>query len=783
MGSPYRLCCLLLAACPTFAVTSPIPGRATALSIGADGTLYVVGTGPCDGLGCAPYRWNGTRWDQVAGRATRIAADPDGVLWQVDAAGTIRSYSSRDAASSTEIPGRATDIAIGADGSVAVVGTAPCDANGCATYRRTGDSWQSIDGAAGRIAVDSSGTLWRIDRAGNIFRYRGPGSQVADQLAGSATAISASPDGDVYVVASALCEPGGCAVHKFDGVSFKPISGLFGVEIAADRGGVLWVLDSAGNILRHTSDQVPGQATAIAHGANGSFYTIGVGPCNANGCAPFRWTGTSTMQLAGRGRRIAVDPAGVPWLVDSTGSIFRYRSNATDQSDVVPGRATDISIGANGSLYVVGTFPCDNAGCAPYRRAGDTFQSVAGRAVRVAADPAGVLWRLDRNGDIFRHRAPDSDIADRIPGSATAISISPQGTVYVVGTGPCDLNGCAVYRYTGSGWTAVKGAMGVDIAAGNNGVLWTLTASGNIFRYDTLSIADPVPNAGSGTAHTFTFSFSTVTGVADLGVANILIRDVLDSRNACYLAYVPSAALLVLVNDAGEAGGPFAGSLVFPSAATISNSQCTVHGAGSSVSSSGNTLTLNLDLSFSPAFHGRHLVHLASRDLLGNTTGWQPLGLWHIPRSLPADPAIEAASPARSLSRSLNISTTFSDLHGAADLSVLNILINSNLDTRNACYLAFVPSNGTLLLVNDAGDAAGPHAGVSSIPAGSTIANRQCSIDPSRSSVVSSGNTLTLNLRFLFSAAFAGHRIVYAAARDSAGNNSGWQPIAIATVP
>jgi hypothetical protein len=108
-------------------------------------------------------------------------------------------------------------------------------------------------------------------------------------------------------------------------------------------------------------------------------------------------------------------------------------------------------------------------------------------------------------------------------------------------------------------------------------------------------------------------------------VLNILIKTPY-GRNACYIAFVQSIATLVLVNDAGDAGGPYAGAIAIPGSGTVSNSQCTVNAVGSSVSGSGNVLTLTLNISFTGSFAGDRVVYVAARDNAGNNTGWQAKG-------------------------------------------------------------------------------------------------------------------------------------------------------------
>jgi hypothetical protein len=136
------------------------------------------------------------------------------------------------------------------------------------------------------------------------------------------------------------------------------------------------------------------------------------------------------------------------------------------------------------------------------------------------------------------------------------------------------------------------------------------------------------PARGSGSGGTFTFTFSDTRGYLNLGVVNILINDFLDGRQACYLAYSRRYNVLYLVNDAGTALSP---GLVLGGSGTVSNSQCTVSAAGSSVNGSGNTLTVSLNLAFSGSFKGNRVVYLAARDLPeANNSGWQALGSWSV---------------------------------------------------------------------------------------------------------------------------------------------------------
>src|SRR5262249_14380759 len=59
----------------------------------------------------------------------------------------------------------------------------------------------------------------------------------------------------------------------------------------------------------------------------------------------------------------------------------------------------------------------------------------------------------------------------------------------------------------------------------------------------------------------------------------------------------------------------------------------------------------------------------------------------------------------------------------------------------------------------------------------------QCTVVLSNSLSSTNGNSLVLKLSFLFAASFSGNRLIYLAARDTTGGNSGWETLGVAQVP
>jgi hypothetical protein len=284
------------------------------------------------------------------------------------------------------------------------------------------------------------------------------------------------------------------------------------------------------------------------------------------------------------------------------------------------------------------------------------------------------------------------------------------------------------------------------------------------------------PGYSNNISQPMSFTFTDPRGWQDLDVLNVLINNFLDGRSACYLAYSRSAGVLYLVSDAGTALSP---GLVLNGTSSISNSQCTVTSAGSSVSLTGNSLMLTLNLSFSPSFAGNKVIYLAARDVQGGNSGWQALGTQGVPGAT-GPLSVAGLNPARGTGWSQTFTFAFSDAKGYQDLGVVNILINDSLDGRRACYLAYSRPLGVLYLVNDTG------TGLSSalvLGGSGSVNNGQCSVNSAGSSASGSGPTLTLMVNIAFTATFNGNRVIYMAARDSTdANNSGWQSMGTWTV-
>jgi hypothetical protein len=108
-----------------------------------------------------------------------------------------------------------------------------------------------------------------------------------------------------------------------------------------------------------------------------------------------------------------------------------------------------------------------------------------------------------------------------------------------------------------------------------------------------------------------------------LSSVSILFNFSLNAVGGCEVDYYRATNSLSLLTDSG--GQPFMS--ISPGSGSQQNSQCLVDGAGSSVSISGNTLTLNLSVTFFAAFKGAKNVYTEAISPAG-TAPWQQKGAW-----------------------------------------------------------------------------------------------------------------------------------------------------------
>lgn len=240
--------------CTVFDWTS-IPGRATDIGIGADGSVWIIGTDRASFGGYKVFRWGGMTWEAVdSPGAVAIDVGTDGQPWIVDEYGNIFQRTS-DAWIQVSGPGQAaSDIGIGADGSVWII------ANGI--YKWTGAGWSSplsipgsplsVSGKAIHIDVGPDGDPWVVSDNGAVLEWNGSFWKVHSHST-TAADIGIDADGNAWIV------DGDHQIHRkgFGKDNWMTVLGkatrISGGSLGGSLKGILaGVVDSDGNIFLGT---------------------------------------------------------------------------------------------------------------------------------------------------------------------------------------------------------------------------------------------------------------------------------------------------------------------------------------------------------------------------------------------------------------------------------------------------------------------------------------------------------------------------------------------------
>lgn len=134
------------------------------------------------------------------------------------------------------------------------------------------------------------------------------------------------------------------------------------------------------------------------------------------------------------------------------------------------------------------------------------------------------------------------------------------------------------------------------------------------------------PTSAIGSRQQFTLAFADANGASDINSAQILMNSYPFIQQGCYLLLYKPGNLVYLADDTGSNFAP----VRLGASETARNSQCTLYGATSSVTSSGNLVLLTLDLSFTMAFESLRYFWANVTDVSGVTGPSPTLGQYGV---------------------------------------------------------------------------------------------------------------------------------------------------------
>ena len=250
-----------------------------------------------------------------------------------------------------------------------------------------------------------------------------------------------------------------------------------------------------------------------------------------------------------------------------------------------------VAVDSTGSAYVVGYTYSNNL---PVTNA---LQGITG------GDYDAFVARLAVTGDSLLYL---SYLGGNNSDTATAVALDTAGNVHVAG-------------WTLSSNFPVLNAY-QSVNAGNYGA-FVAKLTFNL----PPTVVGVTPNSGSGASQTFSLQFSNYSGASNLTSVSVLFNSTLSTANTCSVIYNLAQNTLALLTDTGAQPA----STITPGSGSQQNSQCVLNGAGSSVSTAGTQLTLNLAFTFLQAFNGTKNIYMQAISPFGSSS-WQSQGSWTV---------------------------------------------------------------------------------------------------------------------------------------------------------
>jgi sugar lactone lactonase YvrE len=611
-------------------------------------------------------------------------------------------------------------------------------------------------------AVDSAGNLYIADTDNQVIRrvsngvvttvagngtygYSGDGGPATSAQLYNPMGVAVDAAGDLYIASN--------GVRKVSNGVISTVAWIPACAIAVDAAGDVYSADCFGNLIRKVSN---GVVTTVA-GGNGSGFSGDNGP--ATSAQLYNPIGVA-VDAAGNlfiadmnNNRIREVSNGVITTVAGGGSSLGDNGPATSAQMWGP---TGVAIDTAGNLYIA------DWGNSRIRKVSNgVITTVAGTGVAgfsgdtgpassaeldypygLAVDSAGDVYVADSDNDRVRVIVPASPalsiaitdngiFAQGQIGATYTVTVSNQvgaalssGTVTVTESVPV---GLTLTSMVGTGWTCPSGGTTCTrsdmLAAGASypsiTVTVNVTANATSPQVNTVrvsgggspdsSVSDPTiiampsvisvsPSAGSGWSQTFTFTLSDTAGAGAISEVYVTVNGTFSSASGCFFEYYRPANTFWLSNDADTA---WQGSTAVGSGAPVSNSQCTLSGAGASGSIAGNQLTVSVPVTFKTAFAGVKKVYVYVDDNANLNSGWQTAGAWTIPAGS-EPPSVVSVSPSTGNGLSQTFTFTLSDPAGAAAINDVYVLVNGAFSSASGCFFEYYQPANTFWLSNDA---------------------------------------------------------------------------------
>jgi len=285
----------------------------------------------------------------------------------------------------------------------------------CKNYSASDLTWTSSDSTVADVNVTGMITAHKPGTATISVKSKSHAVSATCTVTvvhGKALDVGVGADGSVYVVGDDSVAMGGYGIYKVDSCGCRHrLPDVGAIRVAVSPQGIPWVVTQSNLIFRYNAtnkawDQMPGTATDVGIGADGSVFIIGTEFATVTGGNIIeKWNGTGWDKMVDcAGIHIAVDPHGTPWVVNESNIVFQY--GGTYLWNPITGiDGNDIGIGADGSVYVTGKDSASATYNPPVYKlqGGSTWSQVPGiSGTSISVDPKGRPWYIDKQGILHK---------------------------------------------------------------------------------------------------------------------------------------------------------------------------------------------------------------------------------------------------------------------------------------------------------------------------------------------------------------------------------------------
>ncbi len=283
-------------------------------------------------------------------------------------------------------------------------------------------------------------------------------------------------------------------------------------------------------------------------------------------------------------------------------------------------------------------------------------------------------------------------------------------------------------------------------------------------------IAGNITNS-SAPVQTFSATVHDPAGLPDIQLVYFLVNPAPSvPDNTCHGVYVRYSNALYLYNNTLTA---VTGPLTPGTTSTIQNSQCSVDGITSSVTTSETDLTLTIGLGLLGSYTvSAEKVYFLAVDNENRNTGWYQTATWDLGASMQPLSLVDGPMTI-STAATQTFPATVRDPTGFADIQLIYFLVNPNSSIpQNSCHGVYIRASNSLYLYNDTlTSVSGP------LTPGTPgmMQNSQCTLDGMTSSVSASSTDISLTLALGRRGSYlTTAENVYFLAVDNQDRNTGW---------